>query len=79
MAERRCSAHAGEDQDNGGTLKARKPRDPLSSYIIDQWSDIISKEAADARDNKFPELHAIGQINIKQCLVPTHNASLIPI
>ena len=33
MAERRRSALAGEDQNNGGTLKARKPRDPLSSYL----------------------------------------------
>ena len=31
MAERRCSAHAGVEQRNGGTLSARKPRDPLSS------------------------------------------------
>ena len=35
MAERRRSAHAGEDQNNGGTLKARNPRDSLSSYIIE--------------------------------------------
>ena len=34
MAERRCSAHADVEQRNGGTLSARKPRDPLSSYII---------------------------------------------
>ena len=33
MAERRCSAHADVEQRNGGTLSARKPRDPLSSYI----------------------------------------------
>ena len=34
MAERRRSAHADVEQSDGGTLKARKPRDPLSSYII---------------------------------------------
>ena len=34
MAERRCRANAGADQNNGGTLNARKPCDPLSSYII---------------------------------------------
>ena len=34
MAERRCSAHADVEQRNGGTLSARKPRDPLSSYIM---------------------------------------------
>ena len=34
MAERRCSAHADVEQSDGGTLTARKPRDPLSSYII---------------------------------------------
>ena len=34
MAERRCSAHADVEQIDGGTLTARKPRDPLSSYII---------------------------------------------
>ena len=34
MAERRCSAHADVEQRIGGTLSARKPRDPLSSYII---------------------------------------------
>ena len=32
MAERRRSAHAIEDQNNGGTISARKPSDPLSSY-----------------------------------------------
>ena len=32
MAERRRSAHAGDDQNNGGTL-SKKPRDPLSSYL----------------------------------------------
>ena len=32
MAERRRSVHAGEDQNNGGTLNARKPRDPLQSH-----------------------------------------------
>ena len=31
MAERRCSAHADVEQSDGGTLSARKPRDPLSS------------------------------------------------
>ena len=36
MAERRCSAHADVDESDGATLSARKPRDPLSSYIIDQ-------------------------------------------
>ena len=34
MAERRCSAHADVEQRNGGTLSARKPRDPLSSYGV---------------------------------------------
>ena len=34
MAERRRSAHAGDDQNNGGTLSAKKPRDPQSSYLI---------------------------------------------
>ena len=29
MAERRRSAHAGDDQNNGGTLSAKKPRDPV--------------------------------------------------
>ena len=33
MAERRRSAHAGDDQNNGGTLSAKKPRDPQSSYL----------------------------------------------
>ena len=33
MAERRRSAHAIDDQNNGGTLSAKKPRDPLSSYL----------------------------------------------
>ena len=33
MAERRHSAHAIDDQNNGGTLSAKKPRDPLSSYL----------------------------------------------
>ena len=33
MAERRRSAHAGDDQNNGGTLPAKKPRDSLSSYL----------------------------------------------
>ena len=28
MAERRCSAHADVEQSDGGTLSARKPRDP---------------------------------------------------
>ena len=32
MAIRRSSAHADVDQNNGGTLKARKPSDPLSSW-----------------------------------------------
>ena len=32
MAERRCSAHADVEQSDGGTLSARKPRDPLSIY-----------------------------------------------
>ena len=31
MAERRCSAHADVEQSDGGTLSARKSRDPLSS------------------------------------------------
>ena len=34
MAERRCSAHADVEHSDGGTLSARKPRDPLSSYIM---------------------------------------------
>ena len=34
MAERRFSAHADVEQSDDGTLTARKPRDPLSSYII---------------------------------------------
>ena len=34
MAERRCSAHADVEQSDGSTLTARKPRDPLSCYII---------------------------------------------
>ena len=33
MAERRRSAHAGDDQNNGGTRSAKKPRDPQSSYL----------------------------------------------
>ena len=33
MAERRRSAHAIDDQNNGGTLSAKKTRDPLSSYL----------------------------------------------
>ena len=33
MAERRRSAHAGDDQNNGGTPSAKKPRDPQSSYL----------------------------------------------
>ena len=33
MAERRRSAHAIDDQNNGGTLSAKKPRDPQSSYL----------------------------------------------
>ena len=33
MAERRRSAHAIDDQNNGGTLSATKSRDPLSSYL----------------------------------------------
>ena len=33
MAERRRSAHAGDDQNNGGTLSAKKPRDTQSSYL----------------------------------------------
>ena len=33
MAERRRSAHAIDDLNNGGTLSAKKPRDPLSSYL----------------------------------------------
>ena len=37
MAERRRSAHAGDDQNNGGTLSAKKPRDPQSSSFIDRW------------------------------------------
>ena len=36
MAERRRSAHAGDDQNNGGTLSAKKTRDPQSSYYIDR-------------------------------------------
>ena len=33
MAECRRSAHAIEDQNNGGRVSARKPCDPLSSYL----------------------------------------------
>ena len=33
MAERRRSAHAIDDQNNGGTLSAKKPRDPQYSYL----------------------------------------------
>ena len=33
MAERRRSAHAIDDPNNGGTLSAKKPRDPQSSYL----------------------------------------------
>ena len=33
MAERRRSAHAGDDQNNGVTLSAKKTRDPQSSYL----------------------------------------------
>ena len=33
MAERRRSAHAGDDQNNGGTLSAKQTRDQLSSYL----------------------------------------------
>ena len=35
MVERRRSAHAIDDQNNGGRqVSARKPRDPLSSYLF---------------------------------------------
>ena len=34
MHKRRCSAQADVEQSDGGTLSARKPRDPLSSYMI---------------------------------------------
>ena len=34
MAEHRCSAHADVEQSDGDTLSAKKPRNPLSSYII---------------------------------------------
>ena len=44
MAERRRSAHAGDDQNNGGTLSAKKPRDPQSSYYTDQWEYVLRVE-----------------------------------
>ena len=37
MAERRRSAHAGDDQNNGGTLSAKKPRDRNLVIYTDQW------------------------------------------
>ena len=40
MAECRRSVHAIDDQNNGGTLSARKPRDPLSSYLF--WSVVCT-------------------------------------
>ena len=33
MAERRRSAHAIDDQNNGRWVSAKKPRDPQSSYL----------------------------------------------
>ena len=50
MAERRRSAHAIDDQNNGGTLSAKKPRDPLSSYLYrsvvytEKWYVIIMSD-----------------------------------
>ena len=38
MAERRRSAHAGDDRNNGGTLSAKKPRDRNLVIYIDRWS-----------------------------------------
>ena len=36
MAERRRSAHAGDDQNNGGTLSAKKPRNVQVGIVIMQ-------------------------------------------
>ena len=67
MAERRCSAHADVEQRNGGTLSARKPRDPLPSYYyIDQWSapfDVDTHRSNFRRRIKAPTKHRQSHVN----------------
>ena len=45
MAERRRSAHAGDDQNNGVTLSTKKTRDPQSSYLY--RSVVLTMEVLD--------------------------------
>ena len=47
MAERRRSAHAGDDQNNGGTPSAKKPRDPQSSYL---YRSVVFTHSARVRE-----------------------------
>ena len=54
MAERRRSAHAIDDQNNGGTLSAKKPRDPLSSYLYRSVVGTVSSPTVVHRASMVP-------------------------
>ena len=64
MAERRRSAHAGDDQNNGVTLSAKKTRDPQSSYL---YRSVIE---SDKSWSSTVYLHVYAM---------THSMSLLPV
>ena len=74
MAERRCSAHADVEESDGATLSARKPRDPLSSYIFgDRLSQQGVKATSQNGDNESLYIHdmnnlLLGIITYSQCV-----------